>query len=77
VPLVLHGSSGVPDDTLGKGVHSGIVEVNIGTALNIAYSGAVRSFLAGDAKTVDPRKYLKPARGAMAETVAQLIGVVA
>ena len=76
VPLVLHGSSGVPDDTLAKGVRSGIVKVNIGTALNIAFSGAVRSFLAEDAKTVDPRKYLKPARVAMAETVAQMIAVV-
>ncbi|HTJ69357.1 MAG TPA: class II fructose-bisphosphate aldolase [Actinospica sp.] len=77
VPLVLHGSSGVPDDTLAKGVRAGIVKVNIGTALNIAYTGAVRSFLAGDAKAVDPRKYLKPARLALAETVAQLIGVIA
>jgi len=76
VPLVLHGSSGVPDDTLAKGVRSGIVKVNIGTALNIAYTGAVRSFLAEDAKTVDPRKYLEPARAAMATTVAQLIAVV-
>lgn len=77
VPLVLHGSSGVPDETLAKGVRAGIVKVNIGTALNIAYTGAVRSFLAGDAKAVDPRKYLKPARLALSETVAQLIGVIA
>jgi fructose-bisphosphate aldolase class II len=76
VPLVLHGSSGVPDDTLTKGVRAGIVKVNIGTALNIAYTGAVRSFLAADERTIDPRKYLKPARAALAETVAQLIGVV-
>jgi len=73
VPLVLHGSSGVPDDTLAKGVRSGIVKVNIGTALNIAYTGAVRSFLAEDAETVDPRKYLKPARSAIAEAVARLM----
>ncbi|HET9172000.1 MAG TPA: class II fructose-bisphosphate aldolase [Actinospica sp.] len=76
VPLVLHGSSGVPDDTLAKSVRSGIVKVNIGTALNIAYTGAVRSFLAEDERTVDPRKYLKPARTALADTVAQLIDVV-
>jgi fructose-bisphosphate aldolase class II len=76
VPLVLHGSSGVPDDTLAKGVREGIVKVNIGTALNIAYTGAVREFLAADGKAVDPRKYLKPARLALAETVAQLLAVV-
>jgi fructose-bisphosphate aldolase, class II len=76
VPLVLHGSSGVPDDDLAKGVRAGIVKVNIGTALNMAYTGAVRSFLSDDAKTVDPRKFLKPARVALAGTVAQLIGVI-
>lgn len=76
VPLVLHGSSGVPDDALAKGVRAGIVKVNIGTALNMAYTGAVRAFLAEDARTVDPRKYLKPARAALAETVAQLISVI-
>jgi fructose-bisphosphate aldolase class II len=76
VPLVLHGSSGVPDDALAEGVRAGIVKVNIGTALNIAYTGAVRAFLAADERTVDPRKYLGPARTALAETVAHLLGVV-
>ena len=46
VPLVLHGSSGVPDDALRAAVRAGIVKVNIGTALNIAYTGAVRTALA-------------------------------
>jgi fructose-bisphosphate aldolase class II len=76
VPLVLHGSSGVPDDALAKGVREGIVKVNIGTALNIAYTGAVRAFLAQDARTVDPRRFLDPARTALAETVAQMLAVV-
>jgi fructose-bisphosphate aldolase class II len=76
VPLVLHGSSGVPDDALATGVRSGIVKVNIGTALNLAYTGAVRTFLAADEQTVDPRKFLKPARTALADTVAQMLGVV-
>ena len=76
VPLVLHGSSGVPDDTLAKAVRAGIVKVNIGTALNLAYTGAVRAFLVDDERTVDPRKYLKPARTALTETVAELISVI-
>jgi fructose-bisphosphate aldolase class II len=76
VPLVLHGSSGVPDDALAKGVREGIVKVNIGTALNIAYTGAVRDFLAADGRSVDPRKYLEPARRALAGTVAQMLAVV-
>ena len=34
VPLVLHGSSGVPDDGLARAVERGIAKVNVGTRLN-------------------------------------------
>ena len=67
VPLVLHGSSGVPDDGLRRAVEQGIVKVNIGTQLNKVFTAAVR---AHDA--VDPRKYLGPARDAVAAEVARL-----
>lgn len=76
VPLVLHGSSGVPDDELAQAVAGGLVKINIGTALNIAFTGAVRETLAADTGVVDPRKYIKPARKAMADTVAHLLGVL-
>ena len=76
VPLVLHGSSGVPDDELAAAVSAGMVKVNIGTALNVAFTGAVRTRLAGDAAVVDPRKYLAPARDAMADVVAHLLAVL-
>ena len=76
VPLVLHGSSGVPDAVLAAAVRAGIVKINIGTALNIAMTGAVRAFLAGDADAVDPRKYLALGRSAMAETVEHLCRIV-
>ena len=33
VPLVLHGSSGVPDDTMRAAVRAGIVKINVGTAI--------------------------------------------
>ncbi|KAB1988963.1 class II fructose-bisphosphate aldolase [Streptomyces triticiradicis] len=76
VPLVLHGSSGVPDRELRAAVEGGIAKVNIGTALNIAMTGAVREFLAAGPDAVDPRKYLGVGREAMARTVAGLIGVL-
>ncbi|QYX82099.1 class II fructose-bisphosphate aldolase [Streptomyces akebiae] len=76
VPLVLHGSSGVPDDELRAAVAGGIAKVNIGTALNIALTGAVREHLAARPDVVDPRTYLAAGRTAMAETVARLIGVL-
>ncbi|GAB3684465.1 class II fructose-bisphosphate aldolase [Angustibacter aerolatus] len=76
VPLVLHGSSGVPDDVLRAAIEAGVVKVNIGTALNIAYTGAVREALAAS-ETVDPRPSLTAARAAVADAVAQLLVVVA
>ncbi|WP_328913602.1 MULTISPECIES: class II fructose-bisphosphate aldolase [unclassified Streptomyces] len=76
VPLVLHGSSGVPDEELRQAVTAGMVKINIGTALNIAFTGAVRDRLAADPAVVDPRRYLRPAREAMSATAAHLLRVV-
>jgi fructose-bisphosphate aldolase class II len=76
VPLVLHGSSGVPDGELSRAVAAGIRKINIGTALNIAYTRGVRQFLDQDAKVVDPRKYLDRSRTEMAGTVSHLLRTV-
>ena len=77
VPLVLHGSSGVPDDELRHAVTSGMTKINIGTALNLAFTAAVRRHLAADPAVVDPRRYLRPARDAMTSAAAHLLHVVA
>ena len=77
VPLVLHGSSGVPDDELAAAVRGGMAKINIGTALNTAFTGTVRSTLADRPDLVDPRRYLTPARTAMADTVAAALRVLA
>ncbi|MFF3372384.1 class II fructose-bisphosphate aldolase [Streptomyces sp. NPDC002680] len=76
VPLVLHGSSGVPDDELVAAVAAGITKVNVGTALNIAMTDAIREFLATHPEAVDPRKYLSVGREAMTRAVARIIGVL-
>ncbi len=77
VPLVLHGSSGVPDGELTAAVAGGIAKVNIGTALNIAMTGAIREHLAAHPEAVDSRGYLTVGREAMIRTVATLVRVVA
>ncbi|MET8680747.1 class II fructose-bisphosphate aldolase [Streptomyces sp. NPDC004647] len=76
VPLVLHGSSGVPDEEIRRAVAAGMTKINIGTALNTACTGAVRAFLEANPTAVDPRKYLRPARDAMAETVAAFLALL-
>ncbi|MET7684583.1 class II fructose-bisphosphate aldolase [Streptomyces sp. NPDC005423] len=76
VPLVLHGSSGLPDGELTAAVTGGITKINVGTALNIAMTGAIRDFLAAHPDAVDSRAYLGVGREAMAETVARVIRVL-
>lgn len=76
VPLVLHGSSGVPDDQLRDGIRAGLTKINVGTALNVGYTQAVRSCLAADAGLTDPRKYLEPARQAVVDVAADLIATI-
>jgi fructose-bisphosphate aldolase class II len=76
VPLVLHGSSGVADDELARAVRQGIVKVNVGTILNVAFTGAVRRCLEADPDVVDPRKYIAPARNDLAAVVTRIIGAV-
>jgi fructose-bisphosphate aldolase, class II len=77
VPLVLHGSSGLPDGELAAAVAGGIAKVNIGTALNMAMTGAIREFLAAHPEAVDSRKYLSVGREAMARAVTGIIRTLA
>ena len=73
VPLVLHGSSGIADADLLAAAANGIVKINIGTLLNVAFTAAVRASLAVDAAEVDPRKYLRAARDATTDAVAGVL----
>jgi fructose-bisphosphate aldolase class II len=77
VPLVLHGSSGVPDDGIAAAVRAGMSKVNIATHLQGVFTGAVRDRLAADEALVDTRRYLGPARDAMRAEAARLLRVVA
>ncbi|MFJ8060406.1 ketose-bisphosphate aldolase [Streptomyces sp. NPDC096142] len=76
VPLVLHGSSGVPDGELTAAVAGGITKVNVGTALNQAMTGAIRTFLAAHPEAVDSRKYLSVGREAMVGAVSRIIALL-
>jgi len=76
VPLVLHGSSGVPDDGLAAAVRAGLTKINIATQLNKVFTAAVRGRLVGDPALVDPRRYLDAGREAVAGEVSRLLGVL-
>lgn len=73
VPLVLHGSSGVSDAGMQAAIAAGMTKINVSTHLNKVFTGEVRQALAADPALVDSRKWLKPARAAVAAEVARLL----
>ena len=76
VPLVLHGSSGVPDEMLAKAVAAGLTKINVATQLNKVFTAAVRGVLAAGPSLVDPRRYGAAGRDAVAAEVARLLRVI-
>jgi fructose-bisphosphate aldolase class II len=76
VPLVLHGSSGVPDEGLAAAVAAGMTKINVATQLNKVFTAAVRERLAADAAVADPRRYISAGRDAIAAEVTRLLGVI-
>lgn len=73
VPLVLHGASGVPDDSVKMAIARGICKVNIATELKIPMAKAVQDFFAENPEGNDPRKYLGAGRDALKEVVKKKI----
>jgi len=76
VPLVLHGSSGVPDADLTRAVDAGMTKINVATHFNKAFTRALRDYLDANPTTVDTRRYFTPAREAVAAEAARLLGVL-
>jgi fructose-bisphosphate aldolase class II len=76
VPLVLHGSSGVPDADLARAVAAGITKVNIATRLSKAFTAAVRAHLEQHPSDVDTRAYLGRGREVVAAEVSRLLQVL-
>lgn len=64
VPLVLHGTSGVPDEQVAEAVKNGICKVNYATELRQAYTKGYMGYMQANPDTFDPKK---PAKDAMAE----------
>ncbi|MBQ9860569.1 MAG: class II fructose-bisphosphate aldolase [Clostridia bacterium] len=68
VPLVLHGSSGVPDEDVRRAISLGVCKVNFATELRVAYTEGVRACLT-DEGVYDPKKYGEAGRAAVIELV--------
>ena len=77
VPLVLHGSSGVPDEGMVAAIQAGMTKINVSTHLNVVFTQGIRQILDENPKIVDPRKYVGPATHSVQEEVERLMRLYA
>lgn len=73
IPIVLHGSSGVPDEAIKKAISIGVSKINIDTNIREAFMNKVKDVLTDNPKEIDPRKVLGPGREAMKEIIKEKI----
>lgn len=76
IPLVLHGTSGVPDEIVTECVNRGICKVNYATDLRIAFTKGVKKVLEENPDTIDPKKYNSQGREEVKEYVKSKMIVV-
>jgi len=75
IPIVLHGSSGVPDEAVQEAIRLGIRKVNIDTNIRETFVWAMRQAMEKNPNEIDPRKILGPARKETIEIIRQKIRV--
>lgn len=76
VPLVLHGASGLSDETVRTCIKEGICKVNIATELRIAYSDGVKACLRDNPDAYDPKSYGKAGYLSVKKTVHEKLGMI-
>jgi len=75
IPLVLHGASGIPDDSISRAIKGGITKINIATELKIPMARAIRECFDENPEENDPRHYLGLAKEAVKKVVREKIEV--
>lgn len=73
IPIVLHGSSGVPDESITKAISLGVRKVNIDTNIREAFVARLKQEMDKNPAEIDPRKLLGPAREAAVEIIREKI----
>ena len=72
-PLVLHGSSGVTDDSLVGSIENGVVKINVATFLNQGFVGGIKQGIEEMPDSVDPRDWLSIGRENVKERAREKI----
>lgn len=73
IPIVLHGSSGVPDESIRTAIELGVRKINIDTNLREAFVAGVKDSLSKNPKEIDPRNILGPAKKQMTAIIREKI----
>ncbi len=72
-PIVLHGSSGVPDEAIRKAIEIGVRKINIDTNIREAFVKGVHKAIKENPQEIDPRKILGPAKEEMKNIIKEKI----
>lgn len=73
IPIVMHGASGVPEQSVRESLKYGVSKINISTELKIPFAEQLRQYLIDHPNESDPRKYFVTAREAVKEVAKQKI----
>ena len=75
IPLVLHGGSGVPDESIIKAVEYGICKVNIATELKIPFAESIQNYFKEHPEGNDPRHYFKSGKEEITKVAMDKISI--
>lgn len=73
LPLVLHGASGVPEESIKESLKRGICKINIATELKIPMANAIFKWMNENPGGNDPRNYMGEAKKAVKSVVREKI----
>ncbi|MFJ8244871.1 class II fructose-1,6-bisphosphate aldolase [Peribacillus asahii] len=75
VPLVLHGGSGLSEESIKECIKRGICKVNYATELRIAFTEGVKQALAETPNIIDPKKFTTVGREKVKQMAIQKIKI--
>ena len=73
IPLVSHGASGIPDESVKQAIKAGISKINIDTEIRKAFVRGISMVLKENPNEIDPRKILGKAKTEMKEAVREKV----
>ena len=73
LPLVLHGASDVPNESIREAIKRGICKINIATELKYPMAAAIQECFRNNPHETDPRNYMGAAKKAVKKVVREKI----